>query len=43
MLKLLRIKNLANISSIDLEFGIGFNVLTGQTGIGKSVIVNALE
>ena len=43
MLKLLRIKNLANISSIDLEFGIGFNVLTGQTGIGKSVIVHALE
>ena len=43
MLKLLRIKNLANISSIDLEFGTGFNVLTGQTGIGKSIIVHALE
>ena len=43
MLRLLRIKNLANISSIDLEFEYGFNVLTGQTGIGKSVIVHALE
>jgi DNA repair protein RecN (Recombination protein N) len=38
----LRIHNLAVIDELALEFGPGLNVLTGETGAGKSVIVGAL-
>ncbi|MBI3962059.1 MAG: DNA repair protein RecN [Deinococcus sp.] len=42
MLELLRIENLAIIDSAEIEFGPGLNVLTGETGAGKSIIVGAL-
>ena len=42
MLKLLHIENIAVIERCDIEFGRGFNVLTGETGAGKSIIIDAL-
>ncbi len=42
MLKLLHIENIAVIESCDIEFGNGFNVLTGETGAGKSIIIDAI-
>ena len=42
MLKLLSIKNLAIIEQIRVEFREGLNLLTGETGAGKSMIVDAL-
>src|SRR5436853_6930352 len=42
MLTELRIKNFAIIESLTLPLGSGFNVLTGETGAGKSIIVGAL-
>ena len=42
MLTELRIKNVAIIEALTLPLGPGFNVLTGETGAGKSIIVGAL-
>jgi DNA repair protein RecN (Recombination protein N) len=42
MLTLIRVKNYAVIDEIEVEFGKGFNVLTGETGAGKSILVDAL-
>jgi DNA repair protein RecN (Recombination protein N) len=42
MLRILRIRNLAVIESVEVEFGSGFNVLTGETGAGKSIVVEAV-
>lgn len=42
MLESIKITNLALISKSSVEFGEGFNVLTGETGAGKSLIVDAL-
>jgi len=42
MLRELRIKNLAIIDDVTAEFGEGLNVLTGETGAGKSIIIGAL-
>lgn len=42
MLRELRIKNLAIIDDVTVEFEKGFNVLTGETGAGKSIIIGAL-
>lgn len=42
MLKLLHIENIAVIENCDIEFGSGFNVLTGETGAGKSIIIDAI-
>jgi DNA repair protein RecN (Recombination protein N) len=42
MLRALRIKNLAIIDVLDLEFGPGFSVLSGETGAGKSILIDAL-
>jgi DNA repair protein RecN (Recombination protein N) len=42
MLKHLRITNFAILSDVALDFGPGFNVLTGETGAGKSLIVDAV-
>jgi DNA repair protein RecN (Recombination protein N) len=42
MLRFLRIRNLAVIESVDVEFEPGFNVLTGETGAGKSILVEAV-
>ncbi len=43
MLKSLRIKNFAIIDDVQIEFEKGFNVFTGETGAGKSIIVTALS
>jgi DNA repair protein RecN (Recombination protein N) len=43
MLTELRIKNFAIIESLTLPLGHGFNVLSGETGAGKSIIVGALS
>ncbi len=42
MLSLLKIKNIALIDEIQLEFSHGLNLLTGETGSGKSIIVDSL-
>ncbi len=42
MIEVLRIDNLALVESVELEFGPGLNVLTGETGAGKSIILSAL-
>src|SRR3989339_751270 len=42
MLKSLLIKNFALIDSLEIEFSRGLNIITGETGAGKSVIVEAL-
>jgi DNA repair protein RecN (Recombination protein N) len=42
MLRLLRIRNLAVIEAVEVEFESGFNVLTGETGAGKSIVVEAV-
>src|SRR5262245_10339360 len=42
MLRFLRIQHLAVIDSIEVEFDPGFNVLTGETGAGKSILVEAV-
>ena len=43
MLRSIAIRNFAIIDSLDLQFGSGFNVLTGETGAGKSIILDALN
>ncbi len=43
MLRTLSIRNFAIIDRLELEFGAGFNVLTGETGAGKSIIMDALS
>src|SRR3712207_5388459 len=42
MLRFLRIRNLAVIEGVEVEFEPGFNVLTGETGAGKSILVEAV-
>jgi len=42
MLRLMRIRNLALIRELEIEFGRGLNLLTGETGSGKSILVDAL-
>ena len=43
MLQSLSIRNFAIIDRLDIEFGPGLNVLTGETGAGKSIIMGALN
>lgn len=43
MLNLLHIENIAVIESADISFGAGFNVLTGETGAGKSIVIDAIS
>ena len=43
MLRTLSVRNFAIIEQLDLEFGPGFNVLTGETGAGKSILMDALN
>ena len=42
MLSLLHIENIAVIESADIQFDGGFNVLTGETGAGKSIVIDAI-
>jgi DNA repair protein RecN (Recombination protein N) len=42
MLSLIRVKNYAVIDEVEVELGAGFSVLTGETGAGKSILVDAL-
>ncbi len=43
MLKFLHIENIAVIEKTDIEFKQGFNVLTGETGAGKSIIIDSIN
>ncbi len=43
MLKYLHIENIAVIEQTDIEFESGFNVLTGETGAGKSIVIDAIN
>jgi DNA repair protein RecN (Recombination protein N) len=42
MLNFLQIRNFAIVESLDLEFSGGFTCITGETGAGKSILVDAL-
>ena len=42
MLLQLRIENLATISELEVEFSAGFSILTGETGAGKSIMIDAI-
>src|SRR6266853_825924 len=43
MLTTLRIKNLALVDDLTLELQPGYNVITGETGAGKSILIGALD
>ena len=43
MLSLLHIENIAVIQCADISFDKGFNVLTGETGAGKSIVIDAIS
>ena len=42
MLQSLHVKNLALIDEIEVEFAEGLNILTGETGAGKSIILGSV-
>ena len=42
MLELLHIENIAVIEEADIQFHAGFNALTGETGAGKSIVIDAM-
>jgi DNA repair protein RecN (Recombination protein N) len=42
MLRTLHVRNLAVLADVEVEFGPGLNVLTGETGAGKSIVVDSL-
>ena len=42
MLNELHIENIAVIEKADIRFGSGFNVLTGETGAGKSIVIDSI-
>jgi DNA repair protein RecN (Recombination protein N) len=42
MLRTLHVRNLAVLADVEVEFGAGLNVLTGETGAGKSIVVDSL-
>ena len=43
MLNLLQIENIAVIEQAEIQFSGGFNVLTGETGAGKSIVIDAIS
>lgn len=43
MLQSLHVKNLALIDEVEVEFGEGLNILTGETGAGKSIIIGSIN
>ena len=42
MLERLYIENIAVIEKAEIDFTLGFNILTGETGAGKSIIIDSL-
>ncbi|MDP4116924.1 MAG: AAA family ATPase, partial [Bacteroidota bacterium] len=42
MLKTFHVKDYALIEQIDIEFSKGLNIITGETGAGKSILVDAM-
>jgi DNA repair protein RecN (Recombination protein N) len=42
MLQVLKLKNLAIVRSAEIEFSPGYNVITGETGAGKSILIDGL-
>ncbi len=42
MIRSLRIQNLATIEDLELSFEMGFSILTGETGVGKSIIIGGI-
>ena len=43
MLSSLHVKNLALIQEAEVEFGPGLNILTGETGAGKSILIGSIN
>ena len=43
MLVHLHVKNLALIEETEVEFGPGLNILTGETGAGKSILLGSIQ
>ena len=43
MLIQLNIKNFALIEEVNMEFKEGFNILSGETGAGKSILIDAID
>jgi DNA repair protein RecN (Recombination protein N) len=43
MLRRLSLRDIAIVSELEVDFGPGFSVLTGETGAGKSILVDALQ
>ena len=43
MLLSLHIENIAVIKSVDFDFSMGFTVLTGETGAGKSIVIDSIN
>lgn len=43
MLVHLHVRNLALIEDIEVEFGPGLNILTGETGAGKSILLGSMQ
>lgn len=43
MLSTLHIENIAVIEQAEIAFDSGFNVLTGETGAGKSIVIDAIS
>lgn len=43
MLQNLHVKNLALIDETEVEFGPGLNILSGETGAGKSIIIGSIN
>ena len=43
MLQRLFVKNVALIEALDITFSPGFNVLTGETGAGKSIVIDSVN
>ena len=43
MLASLHIENIAVIKSVDIDFSAGFSALTGETGAGKSIILDSIN
>ena len=43
MLQTLDIRNIALIENLSMDFGAGMNCLTGETGAGKSIVIDAIS